>query len=96
MGLFQTPEAVAAAAVDEDADVVGISILSGAHMALVPVVLSALAQAGADIPVIVGGIIPSLDIPQLLAAGVSAVLTPGTTGDRVVEVILDAVRGRAA
>lgn len=96
MGLFQTPAAVATAAVEEDADAVGISILSGAHMALVPVVLSALVEAGADIPVIVGGIVPSPDIPVLLAAGVSAVLTPGTTGDQLVEVVLDAIGRRAA
>ena len=86
-GLFQTPETVAAAAVDEDVDAVGLSMLSGAHMTLAPLVVAKLRERGADIPVVVGGIIPERDVAKLTAAGVAAVLTPGASADRVVEVV---------
>ncbi len=77
-GLHQTPEQVVAAVVQEDADAVGLSLLSGAHMTLVPRVIDELAKAGRDdVLVIVGGIIPEDDIEPLKAAGVSAVFTPG-------------------
>jgi methylmalonyl-CoA mutase C-terminal domain/subunit len=62
-GLFQTPEKVAAAAVDEDVDAVGLSMLSGAHMTLAPKVVDKLRERGVDVPVIVGGIIPDQDAP---------------------------------
>lgn len=70
-GLFQTPEMVAAVAVDEDVDVVGLSMLSGAHMALAPKVVQKLRERGSTIPVVVGGIIPKRDVensekPELL------------------------------
>ena len=84
-GLFQTPEMVAAAAIDEDVDAVGLSMLSGAHMTLVPKVVEKLREAGADVPVIVGGIIPAPDVPKLLDAGVAAALTPGATADEMIE-----------
>ncbi|MEY3029971.1 MAG: isobutyryl-CoA mutase small subunit, partial [Actinomycetota bacterium] len=74
-GLFQTPETVAAAAVDEDVDAIGLSMLSGAHMTLAPAVVEAVRARGADIPVMVGGIVPNHDLDELRAAGVSAVLT---------------------
>ena len=83
-GLFQTPETVAAAAVDEDVDAVGLSMLSGAHMTLAPLVVEAIRARGADIPVIVGGIVPDDDLDELKAAGVAAVLTPGATADEIV------------
>lgn len=83
-GLFQTPETVAAAAVDEDVDAVGLSMLSGAHMTLAPLVVEAIRARGADIPVIVGGIVPDSDLDELRAAGVAAVLTPGATADEIV------------
>jgi methylmalonyl-CoA mutase, C-terminal domain len=83
-GLFQTPETVAAAAVDEDADAIGLSMLSGAHMTLAPMVVEAVRARGADIPVIVGGIVPDHDLEELTAAGVAAVLTPGATSDQIV------------
>ncbi len=76
-GLFQTPETVAAAAVDEDVDAIGLSMLSGAHMTLVPKVVEQVRRHGVDIPVVVGGIIPDRDVPRLLEQGVAAVLTPG-------------------
>ena len=90
-GLFQTPETVAAAAVDEDADVIGLSMLSGAHMTLAPAVVAKVRERGADIPVVVGGIVPDADVAELKAMGVAGVLTPGATSDAVVQTIRDAV-----
>jgi methylmalonyl-CoA mutase C-terminal domain/subunit len=84
-GLFQTPDTVAAAAIDEDVDAVGLSMLSGAHMTLVPKVVAKLREAGVEVPVVVGGIIPAGDVPKLIAAGVAAVLTPGATADEMIE-----------
>ncbi len=84
-GLFQTPETVAAAAIDEDVDAVGLSMLSGAHMTLVPKVVAKLREVGLDIPVIVGGIIPAADVVKLLDAGVAAVLTPGATAVEMID-----------
>jgi (2R)-ethylmalonyl-CoA mutase len=75
-GIRLTPEQIAASARDEDPDVIGLSILSGSHMALVPAVLSQLRAQGVDSPVVVGGIIPEEDRPKLLASGVAAVYTP--------------------
>src|SRR5438552_2605648 len=73
-GLHNTPEQVVAAAIQEDVDVLGISILSGAHVTIVPRVISLLRQAGAeDVPVVVGGLIPEEDTLELAAAGVAAV-----------------------
>src|SRR5688572_11735593 len=69
-GLFQTPDTIAAAAVDEDVDVVGLSMLSGAHLTLAPLVVRRLRERGADIPVVVGGIVPRKDVAALLASGV--------------------------
>jgi (2R)-ethylmalonyl-CoA mutase len=75
-GIRLTPEQIAASARDEDPDVIGLSILSGSHMALVPAVLAQLRAQGVDSPVVVGGIIPEEDRPKLLASGVTAVYTP--------------------
>src|SRR5437762_1718900 len=78
-GLWQTPEAVVRAVADEDADWLGLSLLSGAHLTLVPRVLQLLRAAGLDnVGVLVGGIIPEDDIPKLLALGVARVFGPGT------------------
>ena len=78
-GLHQTPEQVVDAAIQEDADAIGLSILSGAHMTLFPKVVELLRERdAADIVVFGGGIIPDGDIPQLEAAGVAKVFTPGT------------------
>lgn len=83
-GLFQTPEQVAEAVVQEDADAVGISVLSGAHLTLFPRVVQALADRGAeDVVVFGGGIIPDEDIPALREAGVAAVFTPGAPLDEI-------------
>lgn len=83
-GLFQTPEKVAASAVDEDVDAIGLSMLSGAHMTLAPKVVECLRARGSDIPVVVGGIVPERDVPKLKDLGVAAILTPGSSSDDVV------------
>lgn len=77
-GLFQTPAQVAEAALQEDADAVGLSVLSGAHMTLVPRVVEALRERGLGVVVFAGGIIPDADIPALEAQGVARIFTPGT------------------
>ena len=89
-GLFQTPETVAAAAVDEDVDVVGLSMLSGAHMTLAPLVVEAIRSRGVDIPVVLGGIVPPDDVAALHASGIAEVLGPGAGGDEVVQAVLRA------
>jgi methylmalonyl-CoA mutase, C-terminal domain len=90
-GLQQTPEMVAAAARDEDVDVIGLSMLSGAHMTLVPRVLDRLRADGLDTPVVVGGIIPTADIPKLEALGVAGILTPGASTDEIVAAVNAAI-----
>ena len=86
-GLFQTPHTVAAAAVDEDVDAIGLSMLSGAHMTLAPLVVNEVRKLGAEIPVVVGGIVPKHDVQSLMDAGIAAVITPGATADQVVATI---------
>lgn len=94
-GLRQTPEMVVTAAVQEDVDVIGLSILSGAHNAIVPRVLDLLkAQSADDVLVLVGGIIPDQDIPALKSAGVAAVFQPGTAMDDIVKFIKENVKPR--
>ena len=83
-GLFQTPDSVAVAAIQEDVDVVGISILSGAHLTLAPLVVSALRDRGSTIPVVVGGIVPMNDVAELLDAGVAAAFGPGSKAQDIV------------
>ncbi len=96
-GLQQTPEMVVAAARDEDVDVIGLSLLSGAHMTLVPRILECLSIQGLDIPVVVGGIIPGADSAALRAAGVAAVLTPGASATEIVGAVTSAIaRDRVA
>lgn len=91
-GLRQTPEMIAEAALQEDVDVVGLSILSGAHMSLVPRVLELLKANGQqDLPVVLGGIIPEQDADKLRELGVHAVYGPGTPTTQVVEEIRRAV-----
>ena len=79
-GLFQTPEQIAETAIQEDADAVGLSCHSGAHMTLFPKVVKALRERGADVVVVVGGgVIPAEDIPKLQAAGIERIFTPGAS-----------------
>ncbi|MEI6225085.1 MAG: cobalamin B12-binding domain-containing protein [Deltaproteobacteria bacterium] len=95
-GLHQTPEMIAAAAVQEDVDGVGLSIMSGAHLTLFPAVVEALRQRGAsDVTVFGGGIIPQDDIPTLKESGVSQVFLPGTTTQSIVDWIRGNVKPRA-
>ena len=95
-GLRQTPSMVAEAALQEDVDIVGLSILSGAHMALVPRIIEALRQRGLDdVPVFLGGIIPRDDIPELHAMGVAMIFGPGTTTQSIISYIRETVEGDA-
>jgi methylmalonyl-CoA mutase C-terminal domain/subunit len=94
-GLRQTPEQIVAAALQEDADVIGLSILSGAHMHICPRLMSLLeAQGLRDVLVVVGGIIPDLDIPKLNEIGVRGIFLPGTTMQDIVDYIRENVRSR--
>jgi methylmalonyl-CoA mutase C-terminal domain/subunit len=94
-GLHQTPEQVVEAVVQEDADAVGLSLLSGAHMTLVPRVVELLKERDAgDVVVLCGGIIPEADIPKLKEAGVAAVFTPGTPLPSIAEWLEGALSAR--
>lgn len=85
-GLRQTPEMIAEAALQEDVDVVGLSILSGAHLALVPRIREQMQQNGlGDVPLIIGGIIPDADRAELERMGISGVFGPGTSTEAIVE-----------
>ena len=96
-GLHQTPEQVAETVVQEDADAVGLSLLSGAHMTLFPRVIDLLRERGADdVLVFGGGIIPDADIPKLKALGVSEIFTPGATMASIVEWLQQALAAREA
>jgi methylmalonyl-CoA mutase, C-terminal domain len=95
MGLRQTPEQIVAAALQEDADAIGLSILSGAHMHICPRVLELLEARGLeDVLVVVGGIIPDVDIPKLREMGVKGIFLPGTPMQQIVEFIQANVRPR--
>jgi methylmalonyl-CoA mutase, C-terminal domain len=95
-GLHQTPEQIAATVVQEDADAVGLSILSGAHMTLVPRVVQTLREQGADdVVVTVGGTIPADDVPELKKLGIAEVFTPGASTDEIVEFVRSAVGERS-
>lgn len=92
-GLRQTPEMIAEAALQEDVDAVGLSILSGAHMALVPKVLELLQANGqGDVGVFLGGIIPDEDVTSLIEMGLTGVYGPGTNTDQIVQDIQSFVR----
>src|SRR5436190_18122311 len=96
-GLHQTPEQIVATVVQEDADAVGLSILSGAHLTLVPRVVELLrAQGAEDVVLTVGGTIPASDVPELKELGVAEVFTPGAPTDAIVDYIRGAVGERAA
>ena len=92
-GLRQTPEMIAEAALHEDVDVVGLSILSGAHMALAPRILELLKANGqTDVQVFIGGIVPDEDIPRLKEMGVAGVFGPGASTDDIIREVRDAVK----
>ncbi len=95
-GLRQTPEQIVSAALQEDADVIGVSILSGAHMHICPRIMALLREKGLDdILVLVGGIIPDVDIPKLKEIGIDGVFLPGSPMRDIVEFITARVRPRA-
>jgi methylmalonyl-CoA mutase C-terminal domain/subunit len=90
-GLRQTPEMIADAALQEDVDAIGLSILSGAHLALVPRILEILRLQGmAQLPVLIGGIIPDEDVPTLKALGIAAVFGPGANTEAIVRAFQEA------
>jgi methylmalonyl-CoA mutase, C-terminal domain len=94
-GLRQTPEQIVAAALQEDADVIGLSILSGAHMHICPRIMALLREKGLqDVLVVVGGIIPDVDIPKLKEMGVGGIFLPGTPMQEIVDFIRNNVRSR--
>jgi methylmalonyl-CoA mutase C-terminal domain/subunit len=94
-GLRQTPEMIAEAALQEDVDVVGLSILSGAHLALVPRVRELMNTSGmSDVPLLVGGIIPDDDKPALESVGVTGIFGPGTNTDDIVTFIHQIVQAK--
>jgi methylmalonyl-CoA mutase C-terminal domain/subunit len=94
-GLHQTPEQIVETVIQEDADAVGLSILSGAHMTLVPRIVTLLREQGVDdVVVMVGGTIPSHDIPELRRLGVGAVFTPGAALQDIIDVLQQRVGGR--
>ncbi len=95
-GLRQTPATLTATVVQEDADVVGLSMHNGAHLTLAPSVVDALRGAGLDTPVVIGGIVPAVDVARLQAAGVAAVLGPGASNEEVVDAVRAAVAATRA
>jgi len=95
-GLHQTPEMIVSAAVQEDVDAIGLSIMSGAHMTLFPAVIDLLkSQKAGDIEVFGGGIIPDDDIPQLKKLGVAEIFTPGSSTQDIVQWIRQNIQPRA-
>ena len=94
-GLRQTPQMIAAAVLQEDVDVVGLSMHNGAHLTLAPDVIDALHSVGLDTPVIVGGIIPDHDLGAMADAGVADVLGPGASNDEVVAAVERAAAKRS-
>jgi methylmalonyl-CoA mutase C-terminal domain/subunit len=96
-GLHQTPEMIVSAAIQEDVDAIGMSIMSGAHMTLFPAVIDLLKKESAsDILVFGGGIIPDDDIPKLKGLGVAEIFTPGSSTQDIIQWIRDHIRPRAA
>ncbi len=92
LGLRQSAATIVAAAIDEDADAIGISMHNGGHLTLAPRMVDAVVEAELDTPVIVGGIIPDVDRPTLSEAGVAAILSPGSSDADVIAAVTDAVR----
>jgi methylmalonyl-CoA mutase C-terminal domain/subunit len=92
-GLRQTPEQIVNAALQEDADVVGLSVLSGAHMTLCPRIMELMRKEGLDdVLVLVGGIIPDQDIPKLKESGIAEVFQPGASTEQIIDYVKNNVR----
>jgi methylmalonyl-CoA mutase C-terminal domain/subunit len=95
-GLRQTPEQIVTAALQEDADVIGLSILSGAHMYICPRIMELLREQGlTDVLVVLGGIIPDVDVPRLKELGIGGIFPPGTPMQQIVDFIRQNARSRA-
>lgn len=94
LGLRQTTDTIVRAAEEEDADVIGISMHNAGHMTLAPRMIAAIRDAGLDTPLVLGGIIPAADIPELHHQGVAGILGPGASADDVVNTIRAAAAGR--
>lgn len=94
LGLRQTTDTIVAAAEQEDAAAIGVSMHNGGHLTLAPRVVDAVSEAGLDVPVVIGGVVPEDDIPTLTDAGVAAVLTPGASADEVAAAVRGAVDAR--
>jgi methylmalonyl-CoA mutase C-terminal domain/subunit len=94
LGLRQTADNIVAAAEEEDADAIGLSMHNAGHLTLAPRMIQALADAGLATPVIVGGIVPDFDVAELLQQGVAAVLGPGASADEVAAAVRGAVAAR--
>ena len=90
LGLRQTTDSIVAACEQEDADVIGLSMHNAGHLTLAPRMVQAAKEAGLDVPVVIGGIVPAEDIPVLIDAGVAAVLGPGASAEEVVSVVRSA------
>lgn len=93
LGLRQTTDSIIAAAEQEDADAIGLSMHNAGHLTLAPSMLKALKKADMAIPLIIGGIIPSQDVDELIKAGVGGVIGPGASAEEVVRLVRDAVAG---
>jgi methylmalonyl-CoA mutase cobalamin-binding domain/chain len=93
-GLRQTPENIASIALQEDVDVIGLSMHNGAHLTLTPAVVDAVRALGLSTPVVVGGIVPAVDVPELERIGAVAVLGPGASSDEIVATVENACSGR--
>jgi methylmalonyl-CoA mutase C-terminal domain/subunit len=91
LGLRQTADSVTRAAIDEDADAIGVSIHNGGHLTLAPRLVMAARQAGLRTPIVLGGIVPEVDMPALREAGIAAVLGPGASADEVIGAVRRAV-----
>lgn len=91
LGLRQTTDSIVAAAEQEDADAIGLSMHNAGHMTLAPAMVAAVKAAELDTPVVVGGIVPDVDVQPLLDAGVAAVIGPGASAEEVAQTIRDAV-----
>ncbi|MCY4194906.1 MAG: cobalamin-dependent protein [bacterium] len=94
LGLRQTADSIVAACEQEDADVIGLSMHNAGHLTLAPRMVQAVEKAGLNIPVVIGGIVPTGDVPVLRAAGVAAVLGPGASAEEVVSAVTEAVARR--